>query len=269
MKQISEQPVLWHCEAASQRKSIPVLFVHGMWGWHWYWSNFINVFTSSGYECYAIDVQGHGPAWKSQVQGNVSLGKYVEEIKSAINIISEKDRPPILIGHSMGGLLAQKTAEGIGVRGIVLIASGIPKGILVVPTFRTALIFLKYSIPALLNRKILPNNKEVKYMVFHDVEGEELKWALERYVPESGRAFWQLITSSVSVDNSKVNCPVLVVGGGKDRVINPRASKNLAKKYNAELLVFNDNSHWLIREDGWQKICNEILEWIEQNGKSL
>ncbi len=248
---------------------MPVLFVHGMWGWHWYWSNFINVFASSGYECYAIDVQGHGPAWKSPIQGNVSLENYVEEIKSAIDIISKKDKPPMLIGHSMGGLLAQKTAEDIGVGGIVLIASGVPKGIMVVPTFRTALIFMKYSIPALLNRAILPNNNDVKYMVFHDVEGEELKWALERYVPESGRAFWQLAISSISIDYSKVNCPVLVIAGGKDRVINTKASKDLAKKYHTELLAFNNNSHWLIREDGWQEICNKILEWIEQNTKSL
>lgn len=269
MKQISKQPVLWHCEAVSQRKSIPVLFVHGMWGWHWYWSNFINVFASSGYECYAIDVQGHGPAWKSPIQGNVSLGKYVEEIKSAINIISEKDRPPILIGHSMGGLLVQKAVESIGVSGIVLIASATPKGIPVFPSFLTSLIFLKYSIPALFNRAIMPDEKEVKYMVFHNVKDEELKWALERYVPESGHAFYQLFTGSFFVDSSKITCPILVVGGGKDRVINPGSCKNMAKRYNSELLVFNENSHWLIRENGWQKICKEILKWIGQDVKSL
>ena len=264
MKNISQQPVLWYKEATSPTKSRSILFVHGMWGWHWYWSNFINVFTSSGYDCYAIDLYGHGPSWGSPVRGNVSLDKYVDEIKASISIISENNTLPILIGHSMGGLIVQKIVEIVPVAGIVLIASAVSKGIIAIPTLRTVLIFLKYFMPAFFKRVIMPSDKELIYMVFHNVKGNELKTALEQYVPESGCAFFQIMTGSISVDYGSISCPVLVVGGSKDRTIKPETCKRLAQKLNAEIEIFNKNGHWLVREDGWQKICKSILEWIDQ-----
>ncbi len=271
MKPISREPVLWRREPVPPGSSVPLLFVHGMWGWHWAWSNFVDLFSDAGYDCYAIDLYGHGPAWNNQERVNVSLEKYVAEVKAAVEFISERNTnaPPIIIGHSMGGLVVQKAVESLAnqVGGMVLISSAAPRGIFALPPLRTLFILLRYLVRSLFMPEILPGVKALSYMVFHLVSGEELKMALERYVAEFSRAYRQLVTCSVPVDSSKITCPVLVIGAGRDRMVKPRTNRLLAQKYGAELRIFAENAHWLIREPGWPEPGETISAWIEKSMK--
>ncbi len=262
MKLISKELGLWRREASGPKKAVPVLFVHGMWGWHWVWSGFIDAFATSGYDCYTVDLIGHGPVWEEPIPGGLPSSRFVEQIRQAVARIASEAATPVLVGHSMGGLLVQKAAESISAPGIALIATAAPRGIFSMPLFRTAWIYLKYLAPAFFNRPVRPTNDELLYLVFHKITGNELQTALERVVPESGRVYREMMLECVVEDFNRITCPVLVMGGGKDRIISVRVLKKLAEKYRAPLRIFEDGSHWLVREEGWRNVCGALLEWI-------
>ena len=72
-----------------------------------------------------------------------------------------------------------------------------------------------------------------------------------------------MIFGTVKVDAGKVRCPVLVVNGGKDRMISPALARWTAERYGAELRLYPGNGHWLIEEKGWEKIAGDVGEWLE------
>ncbi len=266
MEPVENYPSLWYCPPGSlvPAKTQPILLVHGMWGWHWVWSHFVQTFSDAGYPCYAVDMVGHGPdTHHNPPPGNLQVSEYVAELKKTMELITARhdNTPPLVMGYSMGGLIVQKTLETTPAAGLVLISSAAPKGILVLPPFHTLFILVKYLIKSFFTPLVEPDDKEVYYLAFHHMTGEELKLALERVVPEYSRAYRQIILGRVPVESRHITCPVLVVGGGQDRMVTSKSNQQLAKKYNASLIIFAQASHWLAREEGWQDVCNYILKW--------
>ncbi|MCP5105031.1 MAG: alpha/beta hydrolase [bacterium] len=271
MEQISVEPSLWHKEPAPPGDALPVLFVHGLWGYHWYWSKFVDAFYAEGYDCYSIDLYGHSSTSRqSPVPGNIPLGKYVDEVKASVEMISKRNKPPLLVGHSMGGLVIQKASESLGdmAAGIVLLTSAAPKGILMLPVCRAILFLIKLLIKSFFSQHVMPREREFAYMALNNTKGEEKKLALSRYVPDYSLVLREIIFNKIPVDKDKVACPVLVVSGSLDRMIRPEDDKKLAEYYNAQLKEYNA-AHWAMREEGvWKEICEGIWEWCKNAGVS-
>lgn len=103
--------------------------IHGMWGGPWHWANYRDVFESAGYRCVAVTLPYHDADphdIPDPELGTASLLDYVEAIEREIGHVDEK---PILMGHSMGGLLAQMLAARGRAKALVLLAPAAPAGI--------------------------------------------------------------------------------------------------------------------------------------------
>ena len=96
----------------------------------------------------------------------------------------------------------------------------------------------------------------------------------ERFVPESGRALfeclcWMFDASRATYVNAvRVDCPVLCVGGGRDRVVHAETVHRVAEKYRdmATDIVFPDRGHMLLLEEGWEEVADTCLDWLAQSG---
>lgn len=275
MEQLANDLSLWYSPPIGQGPAkSPILMVHGMWGWHWCWSHFVRTFAQAGYPCYAVDLIGHGAHTRQNPpQGNLKIEHYVSELKKTIAFITTKhdNNKPLVISYSMGGLIAQKTLETTPAAALVLISSAAPKGIFSPPPLRSLLILIKYIIMSFFTHLVMPNDKELCYLAFHQLQNEELQMALARVVPEYSCAYRQVILSRISIKSSDISCPVLVLGGKQDRMVTLNSNQKLAQKYNAPIKIFENASHWIIRDHNWQDVCNYILEWVEHNNnyKSL
>jgi alpha-beta hydrolase superfamily lysophospholipase len=106
-------------------KDIPLLFVHGMWEGAWLWKGYLDFFSSCGYTCYALNLRGHDGSKPATDIGKVSIHDYIADART----VAEELNNPVLIGHSMGGLLVQKLAELLEPPAIVAIAPAAPRGI--------------------------------------------------------------------------------------------------------------------------------------------
>ena len=104
-----ERPVA----AASAGRRPPLLFLHGMMAGAWYWANYQRFFTGRGYASYAVNLRGRYGSRPVPDVGKIRMGEFLDDALAVARTLAE---PPVVVGHSMGGLVAQKLAEAGAVR---------------------------------------------------------------------------------------------------------------------------------------------------------
>lgn len=237
----------------------PVLLIHGMCGGAWYWEAYQGFLAQHGYESHAINLRGHHGSRPVDDIGKVPIEAYVED---ALEVAATLHRP-IVIGHSMGGLVAQKVAEDGACRAIVLLASAPPRWIPVV----TWLLFrkeLKYFRELLLHRPLLPDRGDADDLMFNRTPVAERGPFYSRLIPESGRAGFDMAFGTVAVNASRVTAPMLVMGGTDDHFVAPRVARALAAKYRAPLKRYESFAHHIMSEPGWERPAADVVAWLNQ-----
>ena len=237
----------------------PILFVHGMFGGAWYFERYQRFFAARGYESHAINLRGHHDSRTVADLGRVSLADYVEDAQTVARHLGQ----PIVIGHSMGGLIAQKLAEADAVAAAVLVAAAPPRWI----TPATPLLLrkqLKHSWRILRQKPVSGAPEDHLELSLNRLPPDEAVVALSRLVPESGRAAFELSLSTVAVDPRRIRCPMLGVVGLDDRFIVPRVMRSIARKYDMRLVELPGYAHFIITEPGWEKPAGIIADWLDE-----
>ena len=199
-----------------------IFMIHGMWGGGWYWDNYKAYFEEKGYRCMTPYLRHHqiGPDDPApDGLGETSLLDYANDLETEINGLAEK---PIIMGHSMGGLLAQILASRGCAKSAVLITPAAPAWIFsirwsVLRSF-SGVLFKKqfWKKPHKLSYK------KAVYAMMNKLPEQEGRTIYNRSVWESGRAaaeigLWSLGFRGAGVKRKYVKCPVLVVAGAEDR----------------------------------------------------
>jgi non-heme chloroperoxidase len=234
----------------------PVLFIHGMWGGAWFWRDFLRRFAERGYHGYALDLRGrHGSRPVPDI-GKVSLADAQEVALALAN--------PILVGHSLGGLLAMKLAESSRPPAVVAITPAPPRGVL--PSLSRE--FLRAALTrlplALLRRPIPPVDGGILPAEVNLVPPEERERLQKLMVPESGRMLLDLVLGGLAV--GRLPCPLLMLGAAQDRVIPTAMVRRIARKYAADYREYAEFGHNIIVEFGWERVAGDIMDWLEANG---
>jgi pimeloyl-ACP methyl ester carboxylesterase len=247
-----------------------IVMIHGMWGGGWYWENYARYFEARGYRCVRPTLRLHDMNPREAPDprlGTTSLLDYAEDLEKGIRELKEI---PILMGHSMGGLLAQMLgSRGLG-KALVLLTPASPAGIMA----------LKFSVIRSFSGMLMrwgfwrePGRQkfeEAVYSMLSLLPAEEQKKVFERFVYESGRAaseigFWLFDRrNAAAVDESKVTCPVLVIGAAEDRITPVSVVRKVAEKYKgvATYKEFAGHAHWVVAEPGWEEIAGYVNDWL-------
>jgi pimeloyl-ACP methyl ester carboxylesterase len=248
---------------AVQRPASPttkpkVLLIHGMFGGAWYWEGYQAQLARRGYESHAINLRGHHGSRPVRDVGKIELMQYVGDALDVAKTLGN----PIVIGHSMGGLLAQKVAERGACRSLVLLAAAPPRWI---PVASWLLIKkqVKFIRGLLLFEPLMPDRADADVLMFNRTPIADRDAFFPKLVPESGRAGFQLSIGAMGVHASRVTAPVLVVGGEDDQFVVPRVARALAKKYSAELKMYPSFAHHIMSEPGWEKPCSDVIDWMD------
>jgi non-heme chloroperoxidase len=241
----------------------PVVLIHGMFGGAWMWENYQSLLATHGYETHALNLRGHHGSRPVPDIGKVSLGDYVDD---ALEVARTLERP-IIVGHSMGGLVAQKVAEaGVG-QATVLISSAPPRWI---PVASWLLLRkqVKFIWKLLRSEPLTPDRGDLDDLVFNRTPVAERGPAFARLVPDSGLAGLGLSIGSIAVSESRVTAPVLVMTGLDDQFVVPRVARALAKKYGAPLREYRSFAHQIIVEPGWEGPCGDMIAWMDEMARA-
>jgi pimeloyl-ACP methyl ester carboxylesterase len=163
----------------------------------------------------------------------------------------------------MGGLLTQKVAEMGLAKAVVLIASAPPWSILTIHYLPWLLRHLKQLPDLILKRPLLPSYGLAERMILNCLTEEDRRRIYTQMIPESGRVGLEILLGRVAVDERRVTCAVLVIAGGKDKIISVREAKKVSQRYNADFKEYPNRGHWMM-EEGWEGIAHDISEWLEK-----
>ena len=240
-------------------RGAPVLCLHGLFAGSWVFERVLPVIAARGYPVAALSFRGHPPAEPIPAIGRTSIAAYCHDAFEAARALER----PIVIGHSLGGLVALLLASRNLVRAAVLVSSAPPRGIMVFS--RPLLLRMARYLPALLlSRPFVPTPGDLDALVLNRVEERERASIRSRFVADSGRAARQIALGVYDVPLRALRTPLLVVGAEHDRFVPLSVARKLARRYDAPLQVASGHGHFLFAEPGWEAQVGAILDWIDQ-----
>jgi pimeloyl-ACP methyl ester carboxylesterase len=244
-------------DVASHR---PVLFVHGYFVDATVWTPWLERFASHGIPAYAVHLRGRAGSRPSVDPGRASIEDFADDAE----LVAREIAAAAVVGHSMGGLIAQKVAERGDIGAVVLITPAPPRGISVL-SLPLALRQLRYFPAILLSRPVRPGREDLRALVLNRVPARDQYALLDLMIPDSGRAGRDMSITGVPVDPGRVKCPMLVVSAEHDRFIPPRVVARIAERYDAPLVTVPGHGHMVIVEPGWEHLADHVEQWIREH----
>jgi len=234
----------------------PLLYVHGLWGGAWVFEEWLRASAAHGHEAWAVNLRGHHGSRPVAALGSVGLEDYVRDVADVLDVVG----PAAVVGHSMGGLVAQIVASRDDVSAAVLIASAPPPGI---PLITWALLRRMpwYLADVLAPRAFRARRADTDALSLNAVPPAHRASVAARLVDDSGRVARQLALGRVAPP-PRPRCPMLVLGAGRDRLIPPRVQRRIARRYAADYLEAPAHGHMLPVEPGWQGPLAGMLAWL-------
>lgn len=253
------------------KKSKTIVLIHGMFVNNTSWNEWKAFFEEKGYTVYAPANPGHegSPAdLRKNLHPQLTQTGFEDVVMNIVKLIDTLPEKPIVIGHSMAGLVVQKLVElGKAYAGISI--DGAPPKNVIAPLSTVKIVW-----PAINffkgHSSFLGSRDWYRRAFFNTLtEAESNKAYEEIAVPESRKIGQDTLLKSFSnVDFKKPHQPLLFIGGEKDTIFPPSLTKKIASKYQDKGSVvdykeFAGRSHFICGEKGWKEVAGYVLEWIE------
>ncbi|HSS11490.1 MAG TPA: alpha/beta hydrolase [Acidimicrobiales bacterium] len=258
----------------------PVVFVHGLWLHADSWGAWLDLFRDAGYEPVA-------PGWpgdSSSVQETRNHPELVEGkgindvVDHYAQIINELPAPPILIGHSFGGLIVERLlGQGVGAGGVALDAAPI-KGVIYLPPSALRVASIALRNPANKNRAISLTAEQFRYGFANAVSAEEAAALYQRWaIPSPGKPLFEAASANFSsrspakvITENATRGPLLLTAGGRDHTVPAAITKSTFKQYRKSSAVtdyreFPDRGHSLGIDSGWREVADVALTWLKEH----
>ena len=239
----------------------PLLFIHGAYTGAWCWDeHFLPYFAEAGYTSHALSLSGHAGSRHKRLLDTCSIDDYVADVAEVVAALPE---PPVLIGHSMGGMVVQKYLERATAPGAALLCSVPPQGLM---GSMFGLLLTKPHLLADLNRVLNGEDVELDSLreaLFHQPMDDA---TLLRYYrlcqPESHRAIWDMTLFHLPQPALMHRPPMLILGAEHDRLIPPWQVTMTATTYGERADIVPDIGHGLMLEPGWQDVAVRLERWL-------
>jgi pimeloyl-ACP methyl ester carboxylesterase len=239
--------------------------VHGAFCGGWAFDGFRKPFEDAGHPVLTPDLPGHGH--QAERVAGLSMSDY---LKSLLSVIAAQTEAPILLGHSLGGLVAQMAAARTGVAGLILLAPSAPWGVTISSPEEALSAFSLYALGPFWSLAVDPDRMAARHYLLDRLAPEARRETYARLTPESGRALFETLNwwldpfATTLVSAAKVRAPVLGVAGEFDAIHPPATVRATTERLSGEFRVAPGASHWLPAEPGWEATAALCLEWIRR-----
>jgi pimeloyl-ACP methyl ester carboxylesterase len=250
----------------------PVVFVHGAFCGGWAFDAFRAPFEAAGFDTHAPDLPFHGPDSDQAGLAQSGVRSYAKAVAEFCRTLAA---PPVLVGHSLGGLVAQMAVTRLDTAGLVLLAPSAPWGVLPTTLEEHGSNFGLTLLGDYWRRPVQPEYTVARHASLDRLNSAEARATFGRFVPESGRAvmevmqWWLDPTMATAAPTYRIASPVLALAGGKDRVNPASTVRRIANRFPASQSAFHEfpaMSHWLIGEPGWDEVAQLSIAWLVEQG---
>ena len=227
----------------------PLLMVHGIAHGAWcFEENWVPAAAERGWPSYAVSLRGHGGSGGARRLRRTLTRDYVHDVLQAITDLPE---PPVLVGHSMGALVAQLVAERYPLRGLVLLTPAPMHSAL------GALAGIARDRPGDFLGAVAGRTLSMEPdILFEGLDPGTAREYSDRTGVESPLVQWELLLRRRV---GPVRCPVLVVGVPGDRLVRPADVRRTAESYGVEPVWFPGMGHDVMLDAGWDRVLDTVL----------
>ncbi len=243
-----------------------IIMIHGAFCGGWAFDAFRRPFEAAGHLILAPDLPGHAPGAERASLAGQSMRDFSRFV---IEACQAEPEPPVLIGHSLGGLVAQLAATRAKLAGLVLLAPSAPWGVAGVSMEEAASAMGLYLLGPFWTMAVDPDYGMARQYSLDRLEREERRRIYGQMGPESGRALWETLNwwldpmMSTQVAANRVTAPVLAIAGERDLIHPPATVRQTAGRLSGQIVVAEGMSHWLIGEPGFETVADRCLAWID------
>ncbi len=245
-------------------KPVPLLFVHGAFCGAWIWeAKFLPWFAAQGWEAHAVSLRGHGNSEGRDRLDRFGIADYVDDVLQAVERCSA---PPVLVGHSMGGIVVQRALIRRKLPGAVLMASTPPHGLwesTVGLAWRNPYVFQQMGMLMTFGANCVDPNA-VRRAMFSPGMPEDEARRYEPYLQEESRRVLMDIGGWIPFppmpDRS---IPVAVLGADQDLLFPEDQIKATARAFRTDPHFFPGMGHAMMLERGWESVARHIAGWVE------
>ena len=234
-----------------------ILLIHGAWHGPWCWDGFAARLAERGHDVRTVRLRGH-----DQSGGRIwhRIHHYAEDVHRAAERFAE---PPVLVGHSMGGLLAQRYAQRHPAHAVVLLAS-LPPGSAIRVAARLASRHPLVMADATLRLRLKPfvaTRARTRAMFFTgDTPDAVVDDCHAKLQDESYLAFLDMLVPPRR--RPTVRAPVLVLGASDDAIISVDDVRRTARAYDTQAELFEGTGHDMTLGTGWERVADRVDAWV-------
>lgn len=255
----------------------PVIFIHGLWLHASSWNQWLDLYREAGYEPMA-------PGWPGEPDTVAEARAHPEAVANVgiddaashfRTIIESLDSPPIIVGHSFGGLLAEKLlGEDVALAAVAIDPAQI-KGVLPLPIAQIRAALPALGNPANLRKAISLTAEQWRFGFANNLADEEAEALYARWaIPAPARPVFQAALANFNVHSeAKVKTgndqrgPLLLISGLNDHTVPDVTTRATLKQYRdstavTELKQFEGRGHSLTIDSGWREVADATLEWL-------
>lgn len=245
-----------------------IVMLHGANAGGWCFAKFKTVFEDLGWTCHTPDLVGHGAdAANSEAKlASKSVKDYYAQLDK---FLRKFDTPPVVLGHSLGAILAQQLASRGLARSLVLISPAAHASILVATDNERKMAQDFMSLGPFWTRVLPPDFEIAAACSLNRIPREEQRQIFDKFSPESGRVWFELffwmfdLSEATAVDAAAIDCPVLCISGTDDQLVSiPTARRTAESLKNAIFEEAKGHAHMLPMEPGAEEIARRIADWV-------
>jgi pimeloyl-ACP methyl ester carboxylesterase len=253
-----------HYPAAGATNNPPLLFIHGGYSHSQCWNvRLIPYFQKQGYDCYALDLSGHGDSPGRERLDDFGIDDYVADLAAAVDTLAES---PVLIAHSMGCLVSQRYLEGGAARAVAFLAPVPPTGTAgTVARFALTMPDFFAELPKAVNGTASQKTMRTMAKAYFspDMPERETLDYLPLIQPESEKAVAEMVMAPMRFARRREKIPALVMGGSEDQIFPASMLYFTAATWQAKTVVIRGAGHMLMLDPQWPEVAGDLLEWVQ------
>lgn len=251
--------------APNPNRRNPLLFVHGAFGGAWMWDeHFLTYFADNGYDAHALSLRGHGESKEAGYLHQIGLADYVDDLNEAVLRLGVT---PVLIGHSLGGVVVQKWLKRFEAPGAVLMGSGPPHGMLpssIRMLLRSPTLVMQLALAQTFGPQVTTAETARKVLFSDCLPEETVGRHFARASAESLRVGLELAWPDFPGPTWNREMPILVLGAENDFFVSPTMVQATAQVYGTQAEIFPEMAHAMMLEPGWRGVADHIHRWLQE-----